>query len=699
MSAFPALFSPFRLGSLALANRIVMAPMETNMSGPDGSVTDRMIAYYAERAAGGAGLVTVEFTCVDRPAGLGASPQLSLDSDDLIAGHRRLVDAIHAAGSKACLQIHHAGRQTLLKHTGGVQPVAPSAIPCRSFRVEPRELTVPEIAGLVGKFAAAAARAVEAGYDAIELHGAHGYLLGQFLSPHSNRRTDIYGGDEARRLRFPCEVIAAVKAAAGGRPVIYRLSAAEYVEGGLGIEDTARLAPYLVAAGADALHVSTGTGERLDCNVDPVNHAEGWRLPLARAIREAAGVPVIGVGVIRHPEVAEQAIAAGDCDLVALGRALLVDPQWPEKARDGRAGEIRPCTSCNWCIDRLMADVPVGCAENPRAGREGEPDPLSARAEGLRAIVVGAGPGGIQAALMLDAAGMDVTLLEKRAAPGSGVTVSGMPPGKDKFLWYRDHLAGELARSRVALRCGVEATPDMVAQMQPDLAVVAIGGTDRRPPVPGLGLPNVVPAYEVLAGEVALAEGPLVVWGGGETGCEAAEHAAAQGRRVTLVTAGPEKRLARRAQLIYRRQLLKRIAENPLIEVRAGCRMLEILPDGVRVAGEDGAEAHIPAVQVLVAQGRGAQSDFAAALAARGLAVAEIGDCRDVRRIGDAVDDAYEAVASFLTSRASGEGGTASRPWTWPARGARQPSAPAASRQADTTDKGRLNAPDRTAAV
>lgn len=645
------LFSGFRLGSLALRNRIVMAPMETNMADAAGDAPEPLVGYYAARARGGAGMVTVEFTCVDRPAGLGAHVQLSLDSDERIPSHRRLAAAIKAEGARACLQLHHSGRQTFARHTAPAQPVAPSAVACGNYRTVPRALEIDEIESLVARFAEAAARAIEAGYDAIELHGAHGYLLGQFLSPHANKRSDRYGGDEAGRLRFPVEVIAAVKARIGAAPLIYRISAAEGVAGGLTIEDTERLVPHLAAAGLDALHVSTGTGERVDWNVDPTDHPEGWRLPFARRLRAASGLPVIGVGVIRRPETAERALAEGDCDLIALGRALLVDPDWPEKVRTGRADRIVPCTSCNWCIDRLIADAPVACAENPEIGREGRAAPPRVTRP-TRAVVVGAGPAGITAALMLDAAGVAVTLFEARDRAALGVQVSGAPPGKEKFLWYRDHLLARLAESGLDLRLGAPASAEAVAALSPDFVAVAVGGRDRPAEAAGLDDPRAVPAWEVLAGDATLSEGPIAVWGGGETGCEAAEFAAEAGREVTLVTAGEAKRLARRAQGIYRRRLTARLHASPRVEILDRTGLGALAGDAVRLRPAEGPETRRPVAQLLVAQGREPAPELAARLRAAGLEVAEIGDCREVRRIGDAVHDADAAVRAFLSVRA-----------------------------------------------
>jgi 2,4-dienoyl-CoA reductase-like NADH-dependent reductase (Old Yellow Enzyme family)/thioredoxin reductase len=642
----PLLLRPYRLGPLALRNRVVMAPMETNLAGPGGEVTPELAAYYVERGAGGAGMVIVEFTCVDRTDGLACTPQLSLDSDALVAGHARLAAAIRATGAKACLQLHHAGRQTSAR-TIGRQPIGPSAFESPLFRVGPRAMDAADIERVVAAFAAAAARAREAGYDAVELHGAHGYLLGQFLSPWTNRRDDAWGGDFERRLAFPAAVIRAVKERIGAMPLLYRLSAAEMVDGGLEIEDSVRIAPRLAEAGADALHVSAGVAERLDVFVEPVDVPEGWRLPLARRIREAVRVPVIAVGVIRSLATASGAVERGDADLVALGRALLADPAWPAKVAAGEERRVRPCMSCNWCIDRLARHLPLGCAVNPRVGRELEPPPAPRPGRGS-AVVVGGGPAGVVAALLLSRSGFATTLYERRARVGGGLVASAAAPGKEKMLRYRDHLEEELRQGDVAVRTGRAPAVEELAARRPDLVVLATGARTSALDVPGAALPHVAQAYDVVNGDLAVGPGPVVVLGGGETGCEVAELAASRGAAVVLVSRSPAERLARSAEATYRRHLVAKVRASPRIRLVAPATVLEIDADGVRLRGADGREWREPARQVLAALGREAGSPLADGLRRRAIPVAVVGDADRIGRIGDAVNGAYLAVRRWL---------------------------------------------------
>lgn len=649
MTPFPLLFSPVRLGSLTLPNRVVMAAMETNLADADGGVTDALVAHYHRRAAGGAGMVTVEYTCVDRDHGKGSAIQLALDDDSQIAGHARLVAAIAGAGAVPCLQLHHAGRQTSPRFIAGRQPVAPSAHESRMFRTTPRAMAGVEVEAVIERFAAAAARAVAAGYGAIELHGAHGYLLGQFLSPWTNRRDDEWGGDPARRLAFPAAVVRRVKAAIGDRPLVYRLSAEEFVPGGIDPDEAAMAACALVAAGADAIHVSTGVAERLDTNVDPIATPEGWRLGHARRIRRAlaGAAPVIGVGVVRRPEMAEAAVAEGSADLIALGRALLADPDWPLKAQGRRTGTIRPCTSCNWCIQRLAHHGGIGCAENPSVGRDHLPAPAR-RTDRPRAVVVGGGPGGMAGAVMLAESGWRVVLLEAGPALGGGLDVSARPPHKDKLLWYRDHLIGRLAETGVEVRCGVTATACTIAAERPDFVLLATGSTERDTDVaPGGGVAS---AHDVLAGKAPLGPGPILVYGGGETGCETAELAAGEGWTVMLVTRSPIRQLARSAEFVYRRTLLARIRSEPRICVLAETRLVAVAGTGATLEAVDGSRRVATVGQVLLAQGRRPADGLAAELAAAGIAHAVVGDAKRGGRIGEAVNDAWDAICALPRS-------------------------------------------------
>lgn len=652
-AAYPSLFSPFTLRGVTLKNRVVMAPMSTELAGTDGEVTPELIAFYRERALGGIGLVIVEFTCVDPDTGRNNEHQLTLASRRNLAGHRRLVQAVHDAGAKLFMQLQHCGQYAKASILPDGMPVGPNDVYLRDdpTRLVCRGLLSHEVAELVAKFGKTAALAVEAGYDGVELHGAHGYLLTQFLSPFGNKRDDEWGGDFERRLAFPLAVIRAVREKLGDRPLVYRLSADEFVAGGLTIEDMEQIAPRLVAAGADALHVSIGwgVGDAFEKVIEPMATPEGWRVRYAARLRKATRAPVIAVGQIRWPETAETAIANEQADLIALGRPTLADAHWAAKAEAGRRDLIRPCTSCNWCIGGRNR-TRIGCAENPRAGSELDPPFTPELGAGRRAVVVGAGPGGMAAALLLDQSGFDTHLFEARPFTGGGIIASATPPGKDKLFWYLDYLTRRLGDSGVKLHLGKAAAVADIAALSPAVTIVATGTRRIDLPIDGIDHPIVRDAYDLLMGDQTLDvdEGAQVmVYGGGETGCETVEFCAAQGLRVILVSRSPAAKLARSADPIYRRGLVRRLQANSLVTIIDDCHVRRICDGGVliEICRSDGVETRLVQVdRLLLAQGRQPSASLADALERVGIAAALVGDSSRVGRIGDAVHMAYRAV-------------------------------------------------------
>jgi 2,4-dienoyl-CoA reductase-like NADH-dependent reductase (Old Yellow Enzyme family)/thioredoxin reductase len=642
------LFQPIEIGTMTLKNRIVMAPMESHLGNADGSVSAEMIAYYRERALGGVSMVTVEYTCVDGHDGFSSmAPQLRLDNDRYRSGHGNLAAAIKSAGARACVQLSHAGRQSR-ESVIGRTPVAPSPVPLKSFYLNsvPRELEPDEILRIVASYANAAKLAVAAGYDAVMLHGAHGYLLSQFLSPLVNHREDEWGGDFERRMAFPLAVIRAVRAAIGTRPLLYRMTVSDFLDGGLTVEDSEIVAPRLCEAGVDAIDISCGSLVRVDVIVEPMSVDEGWRLGMARRIRAATGKPVLCAGVMRWPDKADRAVADGDTDCVSLGRALLADPLWPTKARQGRVGEIRPCTSCNWCIMETGSNRSVSCAENPRCGKETE-EPIDSFGEGRRAVVVGGGPGGMAVSLLLDQAGFSVTLHEKRGTLGGGLITSATPPGKEKLFWYHEFLLRRVAASRIDLRTGSLVDVETIRSAAPDVVVLATGARMAPLDLGGAGGLPVHPAYQALIGDIELPdsspERPLVIYGGGETGTETAEHLAKQGHHVLLVSRSDARFLARNAEPLYRMHLLQRLRANPAITIADNSRVTAVEADHVVL--QNGGHPHRHrAAAVLLAHGLVPETSLAEALAASGIPVFRIGDAVRVARIGEAVRDAYRTV-------------------------------------------------------
>jgi len=544
-----------------------MAPMEKNLAAADGGVTSRYVEYCEARAAGGAALIQLESTYVD-PLGRNHLYQLGLHDDHVIAGYRQLAEACHRHGALVGVELQFAGRQTSSAVTGR-RPVAPSAVPCRVLAggETPRVLTVREIAGIVEAFARAARRAIAAGIDVVEIHGAHGYLVGQFLSPYTNRRDDAYGGDFTRRLRFPLEVIAAVREAIGlDVPLLYRLSAEEHVEGGLGLADTCRVAPHLEAAGVDLLDVSSGIYESAVWIAQPMEMPPGCLAGASREIRRRVGIPVSVAGRINDAHVAERLLEAGDADFVTMGRALHADPDLPRKSREGRLDEVAPCVACQTCSDLLGRHVPVLCLANTHTARERE-YAIRPAAAPRRVVVVGGGPAGLEAGRVLALRGHRVSVVERNGEAGGQLGLARLVPQREELAGLVTYLVGALARAGGALRLGVEATAETVMAEAPDLVVVATGARIGVPPIPGIFDSPAVDPFEVLRRPVSRLRRALVI-GGGMIGVGIAHALGARGLEVVL--AEPSEVLAGELGLRPRWQYVANLLARPNVTVHRG---------------------------------------------------------------------------------------------------------------------------------
>lgn len=373
MTDLNSLFSPVSINRMILKNRIVMPAIATNLAGEDGEVTKCLHNYYYQRALGGAGLIIVENTNVDYPNGKAGAYQVCIDGDRFIQGLKRLVQGVHSADSKIALQINHAGGLAQIDESAKSERLAPSTF--HYPRGVSRELTVAEIQEIADKFALAALRAKAAQFDAVEIHGAHGYLITQFMSPLTNHRSDQYGGDLEGRMEFVRLVLRKIREAVGNDyPIFFRFSADEFMEGGNRASTAARVGQILEESGVDVIDVSAGlllTPQSTDWVVEPASFPEGSKVFLAELIKKEVKVPVITVGGIRRPEFADWIIKEGKADLVAIGRGLVADPFWPQKSLAGRQGEINQCTSCKNCFRRRSYhNLPITCAVNPNVGKE-----------------------------------------------------------------------------------------------------------------------------------------------------------------------------------------------------------------------------------------------------------------------------------------------------------------------------------------
>ena len=643
---FPKLFEPGRIGIMELKNHLIMPPMVPNFGSATGEVTDQLINYYAARAKGGVGLIVIEAASVDYPVGKPVSNQISIDNDKFIPGMARLAEAIHNWGAKAVVQIHHAGRQTKPALTDGIQPVAPSAEPClfyqeAPFNIQPRVLTYNEVQENVQKFVDAAVRVQEAGFDGVMLHGAHGYLIGQFMSPISNKRIDRYGGDFNRRMRFPLEIIAGIREKLGPNfPILFRYSADEMYPGGITLDGpegsgTGKdIAKRLEAAGVDALCISCGIYISMTTLLEPMMYDEGWRVYMAEAIKKEVKIPVSTVGVIRSPEVAEKILEDERADFVEIGRTLIADPEWPNKSMAGKVDEILKCISCNNCVDRIFRKMTMTCTQNPEVGREGEWAKLEPATTKKKVMVVGGGPGGMEAARVAHLRGHDVTLYET-AELGGQLKIGAVAPGKAKVNWVTNWLTGQIKKLGVKVQTGVAVDEAKIKAAKPDVVIIATGGEPFIPDIPGITGPNVVGYKDLLSGAKSVPGTNVVVAGGGMVGCECAWHLAEQGKKVTILEMLDDILLD--MEPITRAELMFIRLPEKGVTWRTKLTILEITPEDVGVIDRFGNKSVIPADNVVVALGVSPVNKLEAAAKAAGVPeVFVIGDAKKARKIVDA---------------------------------------------------------------
>ncbi len=651
---FPLLFSPLQLGPLRLRNRIVMSPMEVDFGAASGAVTDTVVAYYAARAHGGAALIVVEATCVDAPQGLISPHELRADDDAFVPGLRRLAQAIQGHGALAVLQLQHAGRKAAELVTGQ-RPVAPSAVASHSGEV-PRELSREEIPRLVERFAAAAARAQMAGFDGVEIHAAHGYLVAQFLSPIYNRRQDEYGGSASGRARFLLEIVAAVRRRVGAvYPLLCRLSAAEIeaagrisqLAGGLDLTASVELARRLEQGGVTAFDISaTLVGV---ARLHPMSWPEGQLAASAAAIKAAVKVPVSVTSRV-PPRLAEELLRDGAIDLARLGRPLLADPDLPRKLSLGRGREVRPCIYCSLCVDPLARQPETPCTVNPDLGREAErrqPQVRPAQAQRRSVVVVGGGPAGLTAARIAAEQGHAVLLFEQGESLGGRLLTVSKPPSAHQALEeLRRYLVHEVERLGVEVRYGERSTAGQLAALAPDLVVLAAGAVAVRPAIPIAEGVRVLSAGDVFA---SVATGNrVVVVGSEQVGCEVALRLAEPGREVALVGRGREP--AQRVPTDVRSYLLWAL-DDRRVTVHSRAQVIGIEETGVVLLAASGERQTLAADTVVLAAGaRPEGGELAAALEAMGRRVVRIGDCLRPRSLREAIDEGTAAGLSFATN-------------------------------------------------
>ena len=628
---FTHLMEPFRLKNITLNNRIVMAPMLSRLCDPDGIVSQKLIDYYAERARGGAGLVIVEYCYTDTKESKANQGQLGIYSDQLIAGLGDLAEAIQEWGAKAILQVCHAGRSTSSRYMGR-QPIAPSPVPSYTGEMA-REMTLEEIEATIESFAEAARRAKTAGFDGIELHGTHGYLMAQFLSPYTNHRTDIYGQD---RGLFALQTLDRVRSKVGSEYLVgYRMAAEEFIEGGITLTETKAFAKRLEQRGIDYIHVSGGIIEVGQHFVIPMYFPRGSLLRLAEGIKQAVKVPIIAVGAIHDPLLAEEALQRKQADLIAMGRGLIADPELPNKIRSGRLEDVRTCLRCNeGCSSRIRQSKTQRCAINAEVGRERSMR-IHPASRPKRVCVIGGGPAGMEAARVLALRGHRVTLIEKEKELGGLLLYATVPDFKGELRRFLQYLKTQVKKLGVEVLLERRATLELVRDLKPDSVVLAAGSAMAAPQIPGVQKSFVANALELLSGKFQPGA-RVVIAGGAAMGCEIAAHLGALGKKVTVVEMLGD--LALDLESRSRLALLQLLKERG-VETLTSWKLEKIDEGGVLLSDRNSNRREVPVDSVILALGMASNQDLIQPLRENFQEVYLIGDCLEPRKIYQAIHE------------------------------------------------------------
>ena len=663
MARLNRLFQPGSIGKMEVKNRIVMAGGGTGNHGLEGEIKDHLIDYYVARAKGGAGLIITQSSIIMREALVPGRP--SMYDDKFIPQLKKLSDAVHEHGARVAFQIVHHGK-LLTQHRKNalnpdeIRPIAPSAIPRLRTTTgavikadgepvvwakdndPPEEATREDIARIRDAFAEAARRIRDAGFDAVEIHGAHGYLISQFLSPLDNRRSDEYGGSTEKRARFACEVIEAIRKKVGPDfPILFRFSGSDFMEGGITTEESVRQAPLFVEAGADALHVSASQQATIHWQYPSYLFPEGVLVPQAAAIKKAVSVPVIAVGKLGNPRFAEKVLRAGKADFIALARPLMADPELPNKAREGRFDDIRYCVNCLNCFNfgphiNYILNWGIPCTVNPAKLREREftlePSPLS-----KEVMVIGGGLAGMEAARTLAERGHSVTLYEKSTRLGGQWHIACQQTQKrEDYKKLLDYLNRGLEKTAVAIKLNTEITENLVREVKPDAVIVATGATPRRLDITGADGEHVVQAVDVILGRVSTGRRVIVV-GGRHVGMEIADELADKGRQVYLVTRSSLGRgLEKNLYLGLRDRLLEKG-----VHIFQNAPVVEIIRGGAYIAFNEDL-VFLKADTVVVAAGMESENRLLQSLKGMLQEIYAIGDCVEPRDAMSAIHEGAE---------------------------------------------------------
>lgn len=635
-------FSPISIGNMVVKNRLVVPPMVSNYANEDGTCTEQFISYHEEKAKGGWGLIIVEDYKINPEAG-GFVKLPGLWDDSQIESHQQLTERVHQHGAKIAAQIYHAGRETCAEITG-VQPVAPSAIPDPVVNAMPRELSVEEIQQLVEQFGDTALRAKKAGFDAVEIHGAHGYLVNQFMSPFSNKRIDQYGGTILNRARFALEIIANIRSKVGSDfPLIYRMSVNEFVEGGLTTEDSKVISMLLENAGIDLIHASNGVYASTETIIPPTAVGHAWSANISEELKKVVSIPVIAVGRINDPLIAESVLRSKQADLISMGRGSLADPHLPNKAQAGQFDDIIRCIGClQGCIQRNAQQLPIKCLVNPMTGHESERQITPASRE-KKVFIIGGGIAGMEAAIVAAQRGHKVEIFEKNSRLGGQWVLAAIPPTKEELGSFTVWQVNQLNKLGVIVHLNTELTLDMIRDSQPDSVIIATGASPFVPNIPGKDLNHVLTANDILQGS-AQAGKRVVVIGGGLVGSETAAHLANHGHDVSIIEMNSDIFVGTPSAT---KQYLMKDLQHHNVAILTNTQVKEIHNDAV-VVENDGQLHTLAAIDnVVMAIGSRPVSFSVEDLEQHVSEIVTIGDAQKVRKAMEAVEEGYLAGLSL----------------------------------------------------
>lgn len=637
------LFESGMIGKLCLKNRIVMAPMNMGGQEPDGRISQQAIDYFVARAKGGTGLIITGASRVSReteqPHNNPFARVFMVDNRIYISRLTQLAEDIHDYGSRIAVQltagVGRVAGKDLLESTA---PVAPSPLPCFwDPKVTARELTTEEIKRLVQSFELAAALLKSAGIDAIELHGHEGYLFDQFTTALWNKRTDNYGGDLDGRLRFSVEVIQAIKSGAGTDfPVIYRIGLTHYLQGGREIEEGLEIARRLEAAGVDALDIDAGCYETWYWAHPPTTQPMGCAVDLAAMTRKVVRIPVMTSGKLGDPDLAEKSLQEGKADFIMLGRPLLADPEWPNKVKDGRGNEIRPCIGDHECFKRIGEKKLISCAVNPAVGQERELTVIPADKK-KTVLVIGGGPGGLEAARVSVLRGHKVILWEKKDTLGGHLATAAIPDFKLEYKKLLSYLIDQLKKLEVIFEFNKEATLESVQELKPDVVFIATGSKPNIPKIPGMGKDKAVTAIDALLDQTQVGS-KVIVLGGGFVGCETALHLAILKKNVTVVEITDS---ILRDMFLANRMHLVKLLKDAGVRIMTDTALLEKRGDGFVVRNNNGEIDVLPAETLVIAVGFKGNRELFLSLKDRVPEVYAIGDSFEPRKVKDAIWDGF----------------------------------------------------------